>query len=374
MALPLANLLGTAALGAATPYLSKTLRGIFGEDEATRERDRALAEVERVAQGGTTQGQAGLAYARGRALSDLEAQASRGTAQQQAGLRREAMNRNVEAQTQYAAQLAELRSREQERARETAALLRAQKAREEGITARSAASKFAEGLLTPLSQQLALPGKNVPPKPTVRMAGATVSGTAPTAARVRPAAAPAAETDPFAEVSKPTLTGEIIPGFGLALAGGPQTSEAPAMQDLAALQQAQTVGAAKAAENLADYEPFAYGFTKQEMETPSLATGEGPAKPSIYAMGGLDTGGLGLSQPEAPAQIGMSSPFARLRPGLAPVPQLAPGSNVTPTRRKAVTAPKQRRKPIDLGDTFIEEADSPDYITGRRPAALQRTR
>jgi hypothetical protein len=53
---------------------------------------------------------------------------------------------------------------------------------------------------------------------------------------------------------------------------------------------------------------------------------------------------------------------------------MAPNSPVTSTRRKATTAPKQRRKPINLGDTFIEEADAPDYITGRRPFALPRTR
>jgi len=381
MALPLANILGTAALGAATPYLSKALRGIFGEDEATRERERALAEIDRVAKGGTTQGQAAISYARGRALSDLEAQASRGTAQQQAGLRREAMGRNVEAQAQYAAQLAELRAREQEKARETSALLRAQKAREEGIVARSSAAKFAEGLLTPLSQQLSLPDAK-PAKPSVRMAGATVSGTAPTAARVRPAAPAAAPEDPFAEVSKATLTGEIIPGFGLALAGGPQTSESAAMQDLGALQQAQSAGAAKAASAVADYEPFAYGFTKQEMESPSLATGEGPAKPSIYAMGGLDTGGVSLSQPQAPAPIAMSGFGSYLNPGRAPVPQMAPNSPVTPTRRKAVVAPKQRLKPINLGDvdspdftrgTYLGEVDSPEFALGRRPAKL-RTR
>lgn len=302
MALPLANLLGTAALGAATPYLSKALRGIFGEDEATRERERALAETERVARGGTTQGQAGIAYARGRALSDLEAQASRGTAQQQAGLRREAMGRNVEAQTQYAAQLAELRSREQERARETAALLRAQKAREEGITARTAASKFAEGLLTPLSQQLALPDTNVAKKPAVRMEGATVSGTAPTAGGSASQAArrpgirmggtqvmtgAASENPMVAKMAPRSLAGG---GLGLEITGKPQvpTEEASLASALA-------------------------GAIQPALGTPAFVAPEPPAQ-SIY--GGVSLGDLGAaSGPDmAPAPIAMTGFGSYLNP------------------------------------------------------------
>lgn len=158
MALPLINVLGSAALTAATPFLSKALQGLMGGSEAERERERALAETERVAQGGTTQGQAGMAYARSRALQDLAQQAQRGTAQQQAGLARDAMTAGADVQARYASQLAELRSREQERAREAAAYLRNQKAREDALIARQTASKFAEGALTPLVQQLVTPG------------------------------------------------------------------------------------------------------------------------------------------------------------------------------------------------------------------------
>jgi hypothetical protein len=109
------------AINAATPFVSRALGGLFGvksaEEEERARIEAAMAPFQRVAEGGTTQGQAGLAYARGRALSDLAAMAQRGTAQQQAGMQREAMRQGADVQAQYASQLAELRAREQERAR-----------------------------------------------------------------------------------------------------------------------------------------------------------------------------------------------------------------------------------------------------------------
>ena len=109
------------AINAATPFVSRALGSLFGvksaEEEERARIEAAMAPFQRVAEGGTTQGQAGLAYARGRALSDLAAMAQRGTAQQQAGMQREAMRQGADVQAQYAAQLAELRAREQERAR-----------------------------------------------------------------------------------------------------------------------------------------------------------------------------------------------------------------------------------------------------------------
>lgn len=109
-----------SAINAATPFVSRALQGLFGvksaEDEQRERIQQSIAPYARVAQGGTTQGQAALAYARGRSAQELAGQAARGTAQQQAGLQREAMRVGQETGAQYAAQLAELRSREQERA------------------------------------------------------------------------------------------------------------------------------------------------------------------------------------------------------------------------------------------------------------------
>jgi hypothetical protein len=109
-----------SAVSASTPFLTRALGGLFGvksAEEEQRERiEQSIAPYARIAQGGTTQGQAGLAYARGRAAQELAGQAARGTAQQQAGLQREAMRVGQDTGAQYAAQLSELRSREQERA------------------------------------------------------------------------------------------------------------------------------------------------------------------------------------------------------------------------------------------------------------------
>ena len=230
MVLPLANILGSAALSAATPYVSKVLGGMFGVDEAERKQREALAEIDRVAQGGTTQGQAGLAYARGRALSDLASMASRGTAQQQAGLQRAAMQQGADTQAQYAAQLAELRSREQERARQLGGYMREQVASQEAARQRQALSGAATGALGSLAKIFTGTEGG-----TGGTGGAGDKLTADEAAAYNQAQAltrkdPFAawnarqpEADPYADVQQSTLTGNEMTGGGVAgggVAGG----------------------------------------------------------------------------------------------------------------------------------------------------------
>lgn len=138
------GLLGQAA-SAATPFVSRTLQGLFGiesaEDKQRKAIEASMAPYAAVAQGGTTQAQAGAAYARGRALQELQGQAARGTAQQQAGLQREALRVGQDVQAQYAAQLADLRAREQERARMGVAMGQSQLAK---LAAEEADRKRAE--------------------------------------------------------------------------------------------------------------------------------------------------------------------------------------------------------------------------------------
>lgn len=153
-----------AAVSVATPFITKALGGLFGVSEAEEEErqalERAKAPFRAVAEGGTTQGQAGIAYARGRAIQDLQSQASRGTAQQQAGLQRAAMQQGADVQAQYAAQLSELRSREQERARAmlgSIEQLEAERAAKSAQRQRQALSQGIAGAVVPLAQQLLTP-------------------------------------------------------------------------------------------------------------------------------------------------------------------------------------------------------------------------
>lgn len=138
------GLIGQAA-SAATPFVSRALQGLFGiesaEDKQRKAIEASMAPYAAVAQGGTTQAQAGAAYARGRALQELQGQAARGTAQQQAGLQREALRVGQDVQAQYAAQLADIRSREQERARMGVAMGQSQLAK---LAAEEADRKRAE--------------------------------------------------------------------------------------------------------------------------------------------------------------------------------------------------------------------------------------
>jgi len=132
-------------LSAATPFVSRALQGLFGiesaEDRQRKAIEASMAPYAAVAQGGTTQAQAGAAYARGRALQELQGQAARGTAQQQAGLQREALRVGQDVQAQYSAQLADLRAREQERARMGVAMGQSQLAK---LAAEEADRKRAE--------------------------------------------------------------------------------------------------------------------------------------------------------------------------------------------------------------------------------------
>lgn len=347
-----------SAVNAATPFVSRALQGLFGvtsaEDEERQRILEAMAPYMRVAQGGTTQGQAGLSYARGRAAQELQGQASRGTAQQQAGMQREAMRVGQDVNAQYASQLADLRSREQERAmmgvsRGQAAL--ADVAREEAARKRQELAGFAEGI-GGMAARLLGPGDA--PAKTGRVSPLTAKRRAAAAAAAGGAAAAGASPRVRMGGAQVTPVGAYTPP-GVVRDVGERGAPMPEVDTLASTIRA----AAPAPETLAQ----------------SAFVAPAPPAQSIY--GGVSLGNLGAaSGPDmAPAPIAMTtSPFARLRPGLAPVPQMAPNSPVTPTRRKATTAPKQRRKPINLGDTLIEEADAADYITGRRPAALQRTR
>lgn len=136
---PVGAVIGGVA-GAATPFISKALGGLFGVTDAEAAEKAALAPLQRVATGGTTQGQAGMAYARARTLQDLQGMANRGTAQQQAGLQRQAMQQAPEIQARYASQLADLRSKEQERASSQLAYYEGQRAAADAKRKREALS------------------------------------------------------------------------------------------------------------------------------------------------------------------------------------------------------------------------------------------
>lgn len=142
-----------AGLSIATPFVTKALGGLFGVSDAEEEErqalDRAKAPFRAVAQGGTTQGQAGIAYARGRTLQDLASQTKRVSAQQLA-----------DTQAQYSAQLSDLRSREQERARAmlgSIEQLEAERAAKSAQRQRQALSQGIAGAVVPLAQQLLTP-------------------------------------------------------------------------------------------------------------------------------------------------------------------------------------------------------------------------
>lgn len=187
-----------SAVSASTPFLTRALGGLFGvksaEDEQRERIEQSMAPYARIAQGGTTQGQAGLAYARGRAAQELAGQAARGTAQQQAGLQREAMRVGQETGAQYAAQLAELRAREQERAMMgVAAGQRALSALagEEAQRKRQELAGAVTGTLTGLAKVATLPSAGTGASSYNDMATKSLSGVAgPTTSA---AAAPAAE-------------------------------------------------------------------------------------------------------------------------------------------------------------------------------------
>lgn len=160
---PLTGSLLAAGVSSALPFVSKALGSAFGLDEASDAEKAAIGELNRVARGGTTQAQAGAAYARGKTLADLQAMASKGTAQQQAGAQRAAMQAAPEAMAQQAAQLADLRSREQERARALAAQYESMRAARELQSKQRMMAGAVGGAGQILAQQLMLPGKEAAP-------------------------------------------------------------------------------------------------------------------------------------------------------------------------------------------------------------------
>ena len=135
-----------AGMSVAMPALSKIFGSAFGGSEAQHARDQAIGDLNRVATGGTTQGQAGAAYQRGTTLQGLEAMAAKGTATQRAGLQRQAMLQAPEIQARQGAQLADLRAKEQEHARTTAAYLGQQAAQQDLVSARKSAAGAIGGL------------------------------------------------------------------------------------------------------------------------------------------------------------------------------------------------------------------------------------
>jgi hypothetical protein len=342
----------TLAVNAATPFVSRALGGLFGIKSAEEEeRERILAAMApymRVAEGGTTQGQAGLAYARGRAISDLESQAARGTAQQQAGLRREAMRQGADVQARYASQLAELRAAEQERARRGVAqgqMALADVAAAEAQRKRDELAGFAEGVLG-LAGRTLLPGE----KPKGGGDGGATGGERVSEAfanrynarrqREREdkqlaivmgreaGAAPAAAKAPVGVVRD---VGEVgTPVESLAQAQAPIQA---AGQSLAA-QYAATPSFVPTP-NLAGPRPFVE--TRPEGTLTGMTTlgaAQGPSmEPAPIAMTRTMPAMAGLSDEGSAIRELFNRPRSIPK---APMP-------VMPTRRKAVTAPKARK-------------------------------
>ena len=260
-----------AGVSAASPFISNALDKLFAGDAEQKEREaieRAKAPFRQVAEGGTTQGQAGLAYARGRALQDLQAQASRGTAQQQAGLQRAAMAQGADVQAQYASQLAELRSREQERARQGLASIEGMEAQRAAAEAQrqrqmisgaigGAATSLIGGLLTPAASTAAgltkdeidaYNAEQASKRPLAPDNPFAAKGQAMTAGPAAPAASPVAASAPVATAGQ-TLADMATPAAAPALSSlqyaqalGFDTSglEAPGESRLASQRKART--------------------------------------------------------------------------------------------------------------------------------------
>ena len=359
---PLTLSAAASAVNAATPFVSRALQGLFGvtsaEDEERKRIQDAMAPFMRVAEGGTTQGQAGISYARSRAAQELQGQAARGTAQQQAGLQREAMRVGQDVNAQYASQLADLRAREQERARmgvSRGQMALADVSREEAARKRQELAGFVEGV-GGMAARVLSPGD----------APAKTGKVSPLTAKRRAAAAAAAAGGGEAAAAAPAAASRLRIGSSQVTPVGKYTPSA-VVRDVG-----ETGAPVPEVDNLAT----AMRAATPAPETLAKSAFVAPEPPANSIYGGVSLGSLGAATgPDMGfAPVGMTtSPFARLSPGRAPVPQMAPNSPVTPTRRRAVVAPKQRLAPIELGDTFIEEVDSPGYVTGRRPANL-RTR
>jgi hypothetical protein len=344
-------------VNAATPFVSRALGSAFGiksaEDEERERIMQAMAPYMRVAEGGTTQGQAGLAYARGRAISDLESQAARGTAQQQAGMRREAMRQGADVQARYASQLAELRAVEQERARRGVAqgqLALADVAREEAKRKRDELAGFVEGVAGQFAR-MAVPGEGGKKKTggRVRMGGSQTN--APGQSLAAPDAGAAAgvvnmpETVIASERQAPgvvTMPETVIGGPSVRDVGetrGPVQSLAQMQAPIAGLgATAQSLAPRRASLRIGETEVLGGApLPTSRIDTSpfgSLGAAQGPdMTPSPIAMTQDGAPMEGLSS------IGSAVRSAFNRPGAVPSAPMP----VMPTRRKAVTAPKARK-------------------------------
>lgn len=237
-----------AGVSAASPFISNALDKLFAGDAEQKEREaieRAKAPFRQVAEGGTTQGQAGLAYARGRALQDLQAQASRGTAQQQAGLQRAAMAQGADVQAQYASQLAELRSREQERARQGLASIEgmeAQRAAAEAQRQRQMISGAIGGAATSLIGGMLTPAAST-------AAGLTKSEIDAYNAEQASKRPLASGLDPFAAKGQAMTAGPAAPAASPVAASAPVATAGQTLADMAA-PAATTAAAAPTAPTL----------------------------------------------------------------------------------------------------------------------------
>lgn len=306
MPIPLAAM----AVGAATPFISNALSKLFGGDAEAAEKaalERAKAQYQRVAEGGTTQGQAGLSYARGRALQELAGQAQRGTAQQRAGLEREAMRTGADVQARYASQLAELRAMEQERARQGVAGVEAReslRAGQEAQRQRQMISGAIAGAATPLVTSLLTP-------------------------------ATAAETELARQAESARLVGETP----VATAQGISSEQAASALGFTPAQQAGAVSGETPAQRVAR--------ETSELAIPTLAESATAAQPgyeSLYAGPSGPTSRPNtqtLASTEQWSQLSKTSPdaqeqslatLAAARPG-----RIAPNATVLPSTPRAVS-------------------------------------
>jgi hypothetical protein len=150
------NMVGSQTLGAvgaiAAPIAANFLTEVFGLNKRSAGEEAAMAGLRNVAQGGTTQAQAGINYARSQAQSRLAGEAARGTAQQQASAQRQAMRIGQEGQAQFAAQLADKRAQEQEQAMRAVASMEKQYADEQRRRMGMMAAGSIEGGLGALSK------------------------------------------------------------------------------------------------------------------------------------------------------------------------------------------------------------------------------
>ena len=348
------------AINAATPFVSRALGSLFGvksaEEEERARIEAAMAPFQRVAEGGTTQGQAGLAYARGRALSDLAAMAQRGTAQQQAGMQREAMRQGADVQAQYASQLAELRAREQQRARMAVSqgqIALSEVAAKDAKRKRDELAGFIGGTLG-MATKAFVPGGGTG---GTGSAGekltedeAKAYNQAQFAVRKDPFAAWNArqpEADPFAAVQESTLTGNEMTGGGLAgggVAGGqfafqPENERANLAANIASpgRMRSRNPTLADATASAAPAQSSALSDLGSVTSTIGALPGPKPfggstfsapevmpstLEKSIYKdqLAGPGPAGAATSPDMAPAPIGMSG-FGGMSAGTAPTPE-----------------------------------------------------